>query len=161
MAEPTPTDRATALAPHVAAAADAIEREQRIVEPVLTELLDAGLFRLLLPRAVGGADENPLEFLRVVETIAGADASTAWCLSQTSVCAMAGALLPLDVARTIFADPRAIIGWGFAPDARAVAVESGWRITGKWAFGSGTLTTPPGSAAPAPCPMTPAGRSCG
>jgi alkylation response protein AidB-like acyl-CoA dehydrogenase len=133
-----PLARAQRLSPLIAAEADAIEQQRRLTEPVVAALHAAGLFRLLMPVSVGGEEVDPIRFLHVVETIAEADASTAWCLSQTSICSMAASLLELDVARRIFADRQAILAWGFAPDARAVASGDGYRVTGKWAFGSGT-----------------------
>jgi alkylation response protein AidB-like acyl-CoA dehydrogenase len=136
--EPEPVQRARALAPEIEAAAERIERERRLPEALLASLHDAGLFRLLLPRALGGAEADPVTFVRVIEQVAQADASTAWCLCQASGCSMIAAYLEAPVARTIFGnDPRAVLAWGPGPDARAVAVDGGYRVTGTWSFASG------------------------
>ena len=51
---------------------------------------------------------------------------------------MSAAYLPPDVASEVFGkDPRAVLAWGPGPDARAVAVEGGYRVTGMWSFASG------------------------
>ena len=134
----TPLSRAQALSPLVAAAADAIEAGRRLTEPVVAALHAAGLFRLLMPRSVDGAEVSPLVFLDVVEVLAAADASTAWCVSQTSICSMAAALLEHEDARALFAEPGSLLAWGFAPDVRAMPEGDGYRISGTWAFGSGT-----------------------
>jgi alkylation response protein AidB-like acyl-CoA dehydrogenase len=128
--------RAEALAPGVAAASDEIERERRLPAPLLAGLIDAGLFRLLLPRTLGGAELDPPTFVRVIEAIAKADGSTAWCLCQNNVCAIVAAWLPLESAAKVFGDADAVLAWGPGP-ARAVATAGGYRVTGAWSFASG------------------------
>lgn len=136
-ATPSPLERAVAITPRVAASAAEIERIRRLPEDLVAALVDAGLFRLLMPAFVGGEEVAPLTFLRVIETIAKADASTAWCLSQTSVCSTSAASLPAEIARAIFAEPRTILASGFG-SGRAVPEVGGHRVTGSWAFGSGS-----------------------
>lgn len=130
--------RARRLAPHIEAHADQIEHERRLSGPVLDALHGAGMFRLLLPRSLDGAEVDPATFAAVIEEIARADASTAWCLCQASGCSMSAAYLPPHVAGEVFGrDPRAVLAWGPGPDARALAVEGGYRVTGTWSFASG------------------------
>ena len=131
-------ERARALAPAIEAAADDIEQERRLPRSLVAALHDAGLFRLLLPRSLGGAELGPSSFARVIETIAKVDASTAWCLCQNSGCSMTAAYLEPSVAREIFSgDPVGVLAWGPGPDARAVAVDGGYKISGTWSFASG------------------------
>jgi indole-3-acetate monooxygenase len=129
--------RAEALRPAVAAAANEIEQTRRLPPKLLDQLHDARLFRLLLPRSADGIETDPVTFFHVIETIAQADASTAWCLSQAGGCAMSAAYLDLPVARTIFADPRAVLAWGPGPQVKAVECDGGYRVTGVWSFASG------------------------
>src|SRR5215216_4376521 len=82
-------------------------------------------------------ETDPVTFFHVIETIAKADASTAWCLSQAGGCAMSAAYLDLPVAQAIFGDPRAVLAWGPGPRVRAVECEGGYRVTGVWSFASG------------------------
>jgi len=130
--------RAQAVQSAVAAASDAIEQERRLPPALLDKLHEAELFRLLLPRSSKGIETDPVTFFHVIETIAKADASTAWCLSQAGGCAMAAAYLDLPVAHEIFGgDPRAVLAWGPGPRVKAVECEGGYRVTGVWAFASG------------------------
>jgi alkylation response protein AidB-like acyl-CoA dehydrogenase len=130
--------RAEAVRPIVAAAANDIERERRLPVSLLDRLHEAELFRLLLPRSSNGIETDPVTFFHVIETIARADASTAWCLSQAGGCAMSAAYLDLPVAQAIFgSDPRAVLAWGPGPKVKAVACEGGYRVTGVCAFASG------------------------
>ena len=69
-----------------------------------------------MPRSSNGIETDPITFFHVIETIARADASTAWCLSQAGGCAMSAAYLDLPVAKEIFGDdPRAVLAWGPGP----------------------------------------------
>ena len=131
-----PLARAKDLAPTIAAAADQIEHERRLPAALVDRLHDAGMFRLLLPRTLGGSELDPVTFTQVIEEIAKADASTAWVLCQTSGCSMSAAYLAPDVARDVFGE-RGVMAWGPGPGARAVAADGGFRVTGTWSFASG------------------------
>ena len=129
--------RAEAACPAVAAASNEIETKRRLPPDLLDKLHDARLFRLMLPRSADGIETDPITFFHVIETIAKADASTAWCLSQAGGCAMSAAYLDLPVARAVFSDPRAVLAWGPGPKVRAVECEGGYKVTGVWSFASG------------------------
>lgn len=130
--------RARALAPQIEAAAPRMEAARELTPDVVEALIGAGLFQLALPRAYGGAELALLPFMEVIETIAAADGSVAWCLGQSAGCMTAAALLAPDVAREIYADPRATMAWGpLAKGGRAVKVEGGYRLTGTTQFLSG------------------------
>src|SRR5919197_226591 len=120
-------ERARAIAPLIAREADAIERTRRLTEPVVSALIDNGLYRALLPQSLGGAEAAPETFMQMLEEIAKADASVAWCLGQCGVCAMIAASLDHDTAHEIFNTPPGILAWGaIAHEARAV--EGGYRV---------------------------------
>jgi alkylation response protein AidB-like acyl-CoA dehydrogenase len=131
-------ERARRLVPLIAAAGPRIEQDGAIPVEIIDAMHAAGLFRLLIPRAYGGEEQAPIAYLAAVEEIAGADASTAWCMAQASGSSLlAGSLAP-QVAREIFGDPRAAIASGPpGTPARAVAVDGGFRVTGAWPFASG------------------------
>jgi len=132
------TAEVDALVPRIAAAADDIERRRRIPDDLLDALHGAGLYRMLLPRRYGGGEVHPLAFMRTVQAIARADASTAWNIGQNAVCAIVAAYLEPAVAQNVFGDPRAVLAWGPAQGpVRAVVCEGGYRVTGRWSFASG------------------------
>jgi alkylation response protein AidB-like acyl-CoA dehydrogenase len=129
---------AETVRPAVEAASNQIEQTRRLPPALLDKLHEAGLFRLLLPRSSNGIETDPLTFFHVIETIASADGSTAWCLSQAGGCAMSAAYLDLPVAHAIFGDdPRAVLAWGPGPKVRAIECAGGYRVTGVWSFASG------------------------
>ena len=128
--------RAREVAPLIAEEADRIERERALPEEVISALHERKLFRLLLPRQYGGGEIQPAVYLQVIEEIAKADASTAWCLGQGCGGTIAAAYLKPEVARDIFGDPRAVVASG-PSFGKAVAVDGGYRVNGTWAFASG------------------------
>ena len=117
--------------------AAAIEAGRELTADVLDALHERELFRLSLPARVGGY-ELPVPLLaEVTEIIAGADASTAWCLGQAFGCAMSAAFLDEDAAREVFGPADAVLAWGAGPQGRAVATDGGYVVNGTWKFASG------------------------
>jgi len=129
-------ERARALQPLIAREADEIERTRRLTEPVVSALIENGFYRVLLPQSLGGTEAPPEIFMQMLEEIAKADASTAWCLGQCSVCAMTAAYLDPDAAHEIFNAPPGILAWG-AIAHEVQAVPGGYRATARWDFASG------------------------
>jgi alkylation response protein AidB-like acyl-CoA dehydrogenase len=132
-----PLARVRELGPAIAAAADTIERTRRIPEPLLTQLHDARLFRMLLPLSTGGDEIDPVTYIRAVEAAASDDGSIGWCLSIANSIALLAPYLDLEIARTVFGPPRATCAWGPPNDGVAQAVPGGYRVTGQWSFASG------------------------
>jgi alkylation response protein AidB-like acyl-CoA dehydrogenase len=134
---PDPVARARDLGPSIEAAADTIERTQRIPEPLLTELHDSHLLRLLLPLAFGGEQVEPWRYLRAIEEISRHDASVGWNMFVANSSALIAPFLEPEAAHAIYDDPRALIAWGPPNASRAIAVPGGYRVSGKWEFASG------------------------
>ncbi|HYP36096.1 MAG TPA: acyl-CoA dehydrogenase family protein [Stellaceae bacterium] len=130
--------RAQELGPELDAAAEEIEQRRELPEAIIEALVERGLFRLLLPRTLGGAELRPAAYVSVIEEVAKHDASTAWCLGQACGCTMTSAYLDPAVAREIFGGKRAIVAWGPPGPAEAHAVPGGYRLTGTWSFASGS-----------------------
>ena len=132
----SPLAAAVALAPRIRALADEAERDRRLPAELVRAFADAGFFHLCVPRALGGREAEPAMLVRVMETLAAADGSAAWCAMIGATSGVASAYLP-DAAREIYGAPGSISGGAFAPLGRAIAVEGGYRVTGRWPFASG------------------------
>src|SRR6202045_3023474 len=130
-------ERARALQPLITREADEIELTRRLTQPVVSALIENGLYRVLLPQNLGGTEAPPEIFMQVLEEVAKADASTAWCLGQCSVCAMIAAYLDPDAANEIFNAPPGILAWG-AIAHEVHAVPGGYRANARWDFASGS-----------------------
>ena len=102
-------------------------------------LYDSGLLRLKLPHVLGGAEADPVTQLDVLEAVSRIDPAAGWCLmiGAASLGSLA-AFLPEDAVDELFSggNPPRVAG-AFAPFGKAVPVEGGYRITGRWSFGSG------------------------
>ena len=132
--------RAKQLAAMIGEHAREADETTQVSDAVMAALHKAGLFRMLLPKSIGGSETAPVEFIETVEAIASADASTAWCVGQGSGCSFAAAYLEPAVAREVFGAPDAVLAWGPTPkpdNGRAVVVDGGYRVTGTWHFASG------------------------
>jgi alkylation response protein AidB-like acyl-CoA dehydrogenase len=130
--------RARRLAPLLTAAAPRIDAACELPRDVLAAMHADGMFRLLVPRSLGGAELDPATYIQCVEAIASGDASVAWCMNQGSGCSLSAAYLEPAAAREVFGGERDVLAWGQGPGAKAVRVDGGWRITGTWAFASGS-----------------------
>lgn len=131
-------EKARALRPLIEAEASRTERDGALSPGLLAALHEARLFRMLLPRSVGGLELAPADFIEVLEELAAADASTAWVVAQGCGCSLSAAYLEPETAGEIFGPADAVLAWGpYDSGARAVAVDGGFRVTGRWSFASG------------------------
>lgn len=127
-------ERAAAL---LAGRSAEIEAARRLPRDLADGLAALGLMRLLTPRSCGGPELHPAEFFRVVERVARADASAAWCSFISSTSALVAAWLPPATARPLFGRDDLRCAGVYAPRGRARPEGSGFVVSGRWAWGSG------------------------
>jgi indole-3-acetate monooxygenase len=124
--------RARDLASLIRQHAPDAELNRRVSPEVLSAMREAGLFRMLLPRALGGLEVDPVTCSLVVEEIAAADSAAAWTLQAGNTGAWWSARLPAEGVEEIYGDdPSALQAAAFHPPQRAVEVPGGFRITGR------------------------------
>jgi alkylation response protein AidB-like acyl-CoA dehydrogenase len=131
-------DAVRELAPTIASRAAEIETARRIPRDLLDELITAGCFRLLLPTSHGGMSADLPSALRVLETLARADASVGWTvmIGSASWCDLVG--LPRESFDGLFATGADVIFAGaINPSGSISAVGDGYRVSGRWGFASG------------------------
>ncbi len=138
MSDLGPVEAARKLAPLIQSSADEIEAARELTPTVFEAIADAGLFHLALPRSLGCPEIDLPTYLRVIEEIGKADASTAWVVNQAAIFATYAARMPREAARKIWLDPpRAIVANTPAPSARGIVVPGGYRVTGRQGFSTG------------------------
>jgi alkylation response protein AidB-like acyl-CoA dehydrogenase len=131
-------DIARSLEPLIRAHADALE-EGRIPPPLVDALYDAGVFKALLPREVGGLEAAPAEWLAMVEEFARVNASVGWlAFIQSGV-----GLTFLDPVRferfRQRAGGRLILAMSLGRiGGKAVRADGGYHVSGRWPFASGS-----------------------
>ncbi len=124
--------RARGLQEMIAAAANETEAQGKVTAEVMEALHDAELFRMALPRSIGGGEADPLTLMQAVEAIAQADASTAWCVGQGTGCTWGSGYVSHEVCKDIFGPRDAVLAWGPPAKASAVPVEGGYKVNGEW-----------------------------
>ena len=130
-------ENARKLAPSVAARADEIAKLRRLPLDLVVELKAAGVFRMPMPAAWGGPEMSPRAQNELVEILSAADASVGWCVMIGSDAGFYAAFLEESAARTIYPDLDMVTAGLLQPAGRAVRVAGGYRVSGRWGFGSG------------------------
>ena len=130
-------EAAGAIAGLAADHADEGERARKLSRPVVDAMVEAGFFRLCVPRSVGGGEADAAVLIEVCEELARGDAAAGWCIAVMSTAGMVAAYIPEDEALEIYGSADAVVGGVFAPRGRAVPDGEGYRITGRWPFSSG------------------------
>jgi alkylation response protein AidB-like acyl-CoA dehydrogenase len=128
---------ARALAGTLRARADEIEAARRLPADLAERFAREGFYRMCVPAAYGGLELPPADAFRTIEALAQADGSAAWCAFIGATSGVVLAYLPADAAREIFARPDTILAGVFAPRGEALAGDGGFRVNGRWAWGSG------------------------
>lgn len=123
-----------------ALAAGRAESEQsRRLSPTSVEALrTSGLFKLKSPRVLGGAEAHPVTQMDVIEAVTMIDPAAAWCMFITA--SATGAMLstlPDETAANVLADGFPFMAASLRPGGSARKVDGGYRVSGRWAWGSG------------------------
>src|SRR5207247_7176106 len=137
-AEP-PVQAAAALRSVIRGHHDEIEREQRLPKALVEQFHAAGFYRLVTPRELGGLQADPLTYVRVVELLAEGAGAAGWNLANNSICQLIALGLPDEGVHEVYADgaDSVVAGTAVIGGGRAIPVDGGYRVTGRWPFGSG------------------------
>jgi len=92
-----------------------------------------GLTSLLLPRALGGLETDPLSVMTTIETLAHADGSAGWSLMISNATFFLAWLDPA-VARDLLPGRPFSAASAFGPLGRGIPAEGGYRLSGQWPF---------------------------
>jgi alkylation response protein AidB-like acyl-CoA dehydrogenase len=126
-----------ALVTRLRAAAAETEQARRLAPELVQAMAEAGIFRMCVPRTLGGGEVEPATMLAVLETLAAADGAAGWCAMIGATSGVVSAYLSDEAAQEIYERADLVTGGVYAPQGRAVAVDGGYRLTGRWAFASG------------------------
>ena len=128
------------LAGPIAASAETVERERRVSDSMIEQLSDAGFFRSLVPKEYGGDEVDPLIVHDVLGILAAADSSTAWVamIILANPIFLGNAISQTVWSETYGRNPDLRTAGTIAPGGKAVEVDGGYRISGRWGYGSGS-----------------------
>ncbi len=134
-----PAVRAAALADLVRRHADETQEARRPSPTVMRAFADEGLLRILAPRSYGGEEATGLQFMELTEAVARADGSAGWTVMTLNeeIEISAGYINPATMTAVCSSSPAVIVAGSGATLGRALPVDGGFRITGRWPFVTG------------------------
>lgn len=121
--------------PAICEAEEYLENERRIPLQLANDLYDAGPFRALMPKEVGGLEAHPVEWLQMVEELSRINGSVGWLAMLHTGGTFAA---PEKMLELLEQDRWITAGNVGRAAGKAVAVPGGYRVTGKWPFSSGS-----------------------
>jgi alkylation response protein AidB-like acyl-CoA dehydrogenase len=92
------------LLPRIRERREEIERNRQLPQDLVDEMRATGMFRLALPRALGGQEAEPRVILGTIEALSAADGSTGWCAMLAITNGLVGGYMRDAGAREVFAD---------------------------------------------------------
>lgn len=115
------------------------DRIGRLPESTVARMKQAGSIRMLQPREFGGMEATPREFAEAVMATAAISPSAGWVHGIVGVHPWQLAMAELSVQQQIWGDdPDRWMASPYMPNGKAVRVEGGYRMSGRWSFSSGT-----------------------
>lgn len=129
---------AQALAPILRDAQESTEANRRVSNEVFEQIVDAGLYKTLLPKRFGGCEYGLDTFVDVAFEVARGCGATGWVFSITSKYHAFLSMFPPQAQEDVWGDnPRAVTAASFTPAGTAVPVDGGYHLSGKWMYCSG------------------------
>jgi 3-hydroxy-9,10-secoandrosta-1,3,5(10)-triene-9,17-dione monooxygenase len=131
-------DRVRELLPGISERAAWTDEHRVVPEQTMSELVDAGVFRMLQPKRYGGEELNPVRFYEVVRAVSAVCGSTGWVTAVVGVHPWQVGLFPEQAQDEVWgAGPDVLVSSSYAPIGRLTRVEGGYRMSGRWSFSSG------------------------
>lgn len=131
--------RASAIAPLIEREAVQAEQSRRISDEVISQVREAGLFEILVPRRYGGHELGISSMVEVMKALSPMDVSTGWTLAFYMVHNWMWCLLPQEAQDEIFAGKPSCLGPVMvAPAVRARRCDGGYLINGQAKWGTGS-----------------------
>ena len=132
-----PSDAANEIYPLAVSAREDTEAARKITPTVIEQLSEFALFRMGLPKSLGGWEGNPVETLKVYERLASAEASVAWIVWNNHLACTFGRFLDEPSMKEIYNDPSHVYANSARPEGVATVVDNGYMVSGRWTLVSG------------------------
>ena len=130
-------DAAVELRAVVAQRARQTEQDRRVSADVTQLLKEAGLYRVVQPRRFGGYELSLEALRRLAFEIGRGCTSTGWCYGLSAAASWVLAMFPEQAQQDVWGNsPDALLASCIAPTGKAVPVDGGYRLKGRWSFGS-------------------------
>jgi indole-3-acetate monooxygenase len=127
-----------ALAPEIAALGQQAEQDRRLPAALVTLLADTGAFSIMMPKGLGGLGFEMLDILDVIEEVSAIDGAVGWSLLKVVTTNSISANIAPETARKIWSHRGIAAAGSIAPKARAQKVDGGYRVSGRFDWGTAT-----------------------
>jgi alkylation response protein AidB-like acyl-CoA dehydrogenase len=130
--------QAQSMAAEFGARSAEIETGRRLPTDIARQMGAAGFYRLFIAERSGGLEVPPSVAARVFEALAEGEAACGWIAFIGATTGLALARMSDAAVREVLATPETLIAGVFAASGKAVKVDGGFRVTGRWQWGSGS-----------------------
>ena len=113
-------------------------KQHYVSKDIVQKFKQIGIYRAFVPKAFGGDERSPLDFLLAIEAISEADGSAGW-VASFGICESYLGGLSADVLETIWSNPDDIFAGAMFPIQPAKVVDGGYLLNGRWKWGSGCM----------------------
>lgn len=137
IAKPSLLEAVRALEPQIRAAESFLEKECRLPDSLFEALRNTGLFRVSWPKSSGGLELDPLTQMDVLEELSRVNGSVGWIGTFGALTGLITARLSQAAIDEFFPNPDITGAGQYAPAGRAEKVPGGFKVSGRWSFGSG------------------------
>lgn len=132
-----------AILPKLAAITHESDRQRRLTDEAADALRKSGLSRVITPKQFGGYELSPSAHIWACAEIGNVCSAASWVLM---VCVAHDYIIgrfPEECQREVYeGDADNLVAGSLAPGGVIERVEGGWRLTGRWMFGSGSDHSP-------------------
>jgi alkylation response protein AidB-like acyl-CoA dehydrogenase len=129
---------ARTILPDIAALSQNSELNRRVDDAAIAAMAAAGLARLLTPRKYGGHELPPSAQIQTCMITASACSAASWVHMVCGAHTFVAARFSEQCCDEVFAaGPDVLIPGTLAPQGEVVRTNGGWRLNGRWQFGSG------------------------
>ena len=131
--------KATELVPVLRSREHAALAAGQVPAETIDDFVKAGLFKVLQPARYGGFQLAPKVYFDIARTLAQGCMSSAWVYAVVAVHNWQLALFDDRAAQDVWGEnPDARMSSSYMPVGKVEVVEGGYRLSGRWAFSSGS-----------------------
>jgi alkylation response protein AidB-like acyl-CoA dehydrogenase len=131
------------ILPRLAATTHESDKLRRLSDDAANALRESGLSRMITPRQFGGYEMSPSAHIWACAEVGNVCSASSWVLM---VCVAHDYIIgrfPEECQRDVYeGDADNLVAGSLAPQGVITRVEGGWRLTGRWQFGSGSDHSP-------------------
>ena len=134
---------ARAILPRLAATTDESDRQRRLSDDAANALREFGLSRMITPKQFGGYELSPSAHIWACAELGNVCSAASWVLMVCVAHDYIVGRFPKECQREVYeGDADNLVAGSLAPAGSLERAEGGWRLTGRWMFGSGSDHSP-------------------